>query len=62
MCPILSFARYILAYPEVSSNGGKLFMSTDPYQRFAKILRKTLEDNEEIFNVMGVDIDTIGTH
>ena len=29
VCPILSFARYILAYPEVS-HGGKLFMSTDP--------------------------------
>ena len=29
VCLILSFARYILAYPEVS-NGGKLFMSTDP--------------------------------
>ena len=61
MCPILAFARYILAYPEVT-HGGKLFMSVNPYQRFSKILQKTLEDSEEIFNVMGIDIDKIGTH
>jgi len=61
LCPILAFARYILAYPEVP-HGGKLFMSVNPYQRFSKILQKTLEDSEEISNAMGIDIDTIGTH
>ena len=37
-------------------------MSSDPYQRFSKILRNVLEDNESIFTELGVDIDTIGSH
>ena len=61
ICPILGLARYVLAYPEVLL-GGKLFMSDDPYQIFSKVLRKVLEENEEVFNDMGIDIDTIGSH
>ena len=45
VCTILALARYLRAYPEVT-HGGKLFMSSDPYQRFAKILQKTLENNK----------------
>ena len=59
--PILALARYLLAYPE-DSYSGKLFMSSDSYQRFAKILQKTLDDNEELFYTMEMDIDTIATH
>ena len=61
ICPILALAKYLLANPQVTE-GTKLFYSSDPYQRFSKALRKCLEDNEEIFNEMGVDIDEIGTH
>ena len=61
VCTVLSLACYLLAYPQVA-NGGKLFMSSDPYQRFSKILRNVLEDNESIFTELGVDIDTIGSH
>ena len=61
ICPILALAKYLLANPQVTE-GMKLFYSSDPYQRFSKALRKCLEDNEEIFNEMGVDIDEIGTH
>ena len=61
VCPVLSLACYLLAYPQVT-DGNKLFMSTDPYQRFSKILRSILEDNEAVFTALGVDIDTIGSH
>jgi hypothetical protein len=37
-------------------------MSDDPYQRFSKVLRKILEENEEAFNNMVIDIDTLGSH
>ena len=61
VCPILALGKYLLAYPQVTE-GTKLFSSSDPYQRFSKVLRKCLEDNEAVFNELGVDIDDIGTH
>ena len=61
VCPILALARYVLSYPQVT-HGVKLFMSDGPYQIFSKVLRKVLEDNEQVFINMGVDIDTIGCH
>ena len=61
ICPILALGKYLLANPQVTE-GTKLFSSTDPYQRFSKVLRKCLEDNEAAFNDLGIDIDDIGTH
>ena len=51
----------MLANPTVT-RGVKLFEGSDPYQRFSKVLRKCLEDNEAAFNDLGVDIDDIGSH
>ena len=58
---MLSLARYVLKNPTMTK-GSKLFESSDPYQRFSKVLRKYLEDNEVTFNDFGVDIDNIGFH
>ena len=44
------------------THGDKLYMSNNSHQRFAKILCKMLEDNEETLNAMGIGIDIIEAH
>ena len=61
ICSHLALTKYVLGNPTVT-RGAKLFESSDPYQRFSKVLRKCLEDNEAAFNDLGVDIDEIGSH
>ena len=41
ICPVLALGLYFLANPQVIE-GTKLFSSSDPYQRFSKVLRKCL--------------------
>jgi len=62
ICPILALARYVFCNPSVLNDGCKLFESRDPYQRYSKALRRILEENESMFEAMGVDIDNIGSH
>ena len=62
ICPILSFAKYILSYPTVLKGDCRLFSGSHQYSRFNKILHRVLYDNEEIMAAIGCDIKEIGTH
>jgi len=55
ICSVLALAIYVLANSTVTKDS-KLF------QRFSKVLRKCLEDNEVAFNDLGVEIYNTGSH
>jgi hypothetical protein len=62
VCPILSLGRYLLTFPTILPGNGQLFPGSNQYDRYAKILRTTLENHKQAFESIGVDIDELGTH
>ena len=64
ICPVLSFAKYVLAHPGVLENNGRnmLFPGSNQYSRFLKIFHQVLMDNADDFLALGIDPNDLGSH
>ena len=60
--PILALSRYVDCNPQVLNGIYKLFESKNPHQRYIKAFQRILEDNEDMFKSMGVEISELGSH
>ena len=64
ICPVLSFAKYVLAHPGVLENNGRnmLFPGSNQYSRFLKIFHNVLVENKDALLELGVDPTDLGSH
>ena len=62
ICPVLSFARYILTYPEVLSSKASLFQGNSQYHRYSVQFSELLHETKDELAIFGIEEGDLGTH
>ena len=61
-CPVLTLYKYLFSHPIILTTNSKLFTGNYQYEIFLKISHKIINDNPEVFQSLGFEKRTLGSH
>ena len=62
ICPVLALALCAFSYPDVLSNGSKLFPGSNQYQRYVKEFYSVTKKYDEELTLLGASYKELGSH
>lgn len=62
VCPVRALATYFMLYPDIVSEGGRIFPGSEQRTRFGRIFHYFLTNYAELYFACGIDPKEIGTH
>ena len=62
ICPYLSLARYLFTFHQFLNSNSSLFKGSSQYERYSKLFLKTLKENKEDLQLLGINSEELGTH
>ena len=62
VCPIRAMSSYLFLFPNIASDGQKLFPGSKQRGRFNRLFHDLLVKNKDVFLSHGVDPSLLGTH
>ena len=62
MCPVRALSTYFMLFPDIGSEGGRIFPGSEQRTRFNLIFHYFLTKYRELYLSCGIDPKEIGTH
>ena len=60
--PVISLGKYLFSQPGIFKGRDKFFPGSNQYERFIKVFNKVIHDNMGIFQALGVEEHSLGSH